>query len=51
MVEEFVQQWVVNGKERLKLFYTNARSWNEKMEELEARMDSKWYDIIAASRT
>ena len=34
----------ISGREKLKIFYTNARSLNNKMEELEAKVDSKEYD-------
>ncbi len=41
----------ISGREKLNIFYTNARSLNNKMEELEAKVDSEEYDIVAVSET
>ena len=37
----------ISGREKLNIFHTNARSLNNKMEELEAKVDSEEYDIVA----
>ena len=41
----------ISGREKLSIFYTNARSLNNKMEELEAKVDSEEYDIVVMSET
>ena len=45
------QENIISGREKLNIFYTNARSLNNKMEELEAKVDSEEYDIVAVSET
>ena len=39
----------ISGKEKLNMFYTNDRSLNNKMEELEAKVNGEEYDIVAVS--
>ena len=39
----------VNGRERLKVLYTNVRSMNGKMEDLEAGMDGEGYDEVVVN--
>ena len=41
----------ISGREKLNIFYTNTRSLNNRMEELESKVDSKEYDILAVSET
>ena len=41
----------ISGREKLNIFYTNARSLNNRMEELEAKVDHEEYDIVAVSET
>ena len=41
----------ISGKEKLNIFHTNARSLNNKMEELDAKVDSEEYDGVAVSET
>ncbi len=36
----------ISGREKVNIFYTNARSLNNKMEELEAKVDNEEYDIV-----
>ena len=43
------QENKISGREKLNIFYTNARSLNNEMEELEAKVDSEEYDIVAVS--
>ena len=43
------QENIISGREKLNMFDTNARSFNNKMEELEAKVDSEEYDIVAVS--
>ena len=45
------QENIISGMEKLKIFHTNARSFNNKMEELEDKIDSEEYDIVAVSET
>ena len=45
------QENIISGREKLNIFYTNTRSLNNKMEELEAKVDSEEYDIVAVSET
>ena len=45
------QENIISGREKLNIFYTNARSFNNKMEDLEAKVDSEEYDIVAVSET
>ena len=44
------QENIISGREKLNLFYANASSFN-KMEELEAKVDSEEYDVVAVSET
>jgi len=41
----------ISGREKLNIFSTNAGSLNNKMEELEAKVDSDEYDIVALRET
>ena len=41
----------ISGREKLNIFYTNARSLNNKMEEFEAKVTNEEYDIVAVSET
>ena len=41
----------ISGREKLNTFQTNARILNYMMEEVEAKVDSKEYDIVAVSET
>ena len=41
----------ISGREKLNIFYTNARSLNNKMEEVESKIDSEEYNIVAVSET
>ena len=41
----------ISGREKLNIFSTNVRSLNNKMEELEAKVDCEEYDIVAVSET
>jgi len=45
------QENTLSGREKLNIFDTNARSSNNKMEELEAKVDNEEYDIVAVSET
>ena len=45
------QENPISGREKLNIFYTNARSLNHKMEELEAKVDGEEYDIVVVSET
>ena len=40
MMSKARQENVISGREKLNIFETNARSFNNKMEELEAKVDS-----------
>ena len=42
---------IVSLREKLNIFHTNARSLNNEMEELDAKMDSEEYDGVAVSET
>ena len=46
-----MQENIISGREKLNIFDTNARSLNNKMEELEAKVYSEEYDIVAVSVT
>ena len=41
----------ISGREKLNIFQTKARSLNNKMDELEAKIDSEVYDRVAVSET
>ena len=41
----------ISGREKFKIFYAIARSLNNKMEELEAKVDIEEYEIVAVSET
>ena len=41
----------ISGRRKLNIFYTNARRVNNKMEELEAKVDCEESDIVAVSET
>ena len=41
----------ISGREKLNILSTNAGSLNNKMEELEAKVDSDEYDIVAVRET
>ena len=41
----------ISGREKLNIFYNNARSLNNKMEELEDKVDREEYIIVAVSET
>ena len=45
------QENLISGREQLNIFSTNARSLNNKMEELEDKVDGEEYDIVAVSET
>ena len=51
MISKVRQENIISGREKLNRFYTNARSLNNKMEELEAKVDSEEYDVVAVSET
>ena len=51
MMSKASQENRISGREKLNIFYTNARSLNNKMEELEAKVDNVEYDIVAVSET
>ena len=51
VVSKARQENRISGREKLNMFYTNARSLNNKMEELEAKVDSEEYNIVAVSET
>ena len=51
MMSKARQENRISGREKLNIFYPNARSLNNKMEELEAKVDSEEYDIVAVSET
>ena len=41
----------ISGREKLNILYTNARNLGNMMEELEVKVDSEEYDIVAVSET
>ena len=49
VISKAKQENIISGRVKLNIFYTNARSLNNKMEELEAKVDSEEYDIVAVS--
>ena len=51
MISKARQENRTSGMEKLNIFYTNARSLNNEMEEIEAKVDSEEYDIVAVSET
>ena len=51
MMSKARQENKISGREKLNIFYSNSRSLNNKMEELEAKVDNKEYDIVAVSET
>ena len=51
MMSKARQENIISGREKLNIFYTNDRSLNNEMEELEAKVDSEEFDIIAVSET
>ena len=51
MMSKAGQENRISGREKLNIFHTNAGSSCNKMEELEAKVDSKEYDIVAVSET
>ena len=51
MMSKARQENRISGREKLNIFSTNARSLNNKMEELEAKVDSEEYYIVAVSET
>ena len=51
MMSKARQENIISGKEKFNVFQTNARSLNNKMEELEAKVDCEEYDIVTVSET
>ena len=51
MMGKITQQNRISGSEKLNIFYTNAMSLNNTMEELEAKVDGDEYDVGAVSET
>ena len=51
MMSKARQENIISGREKLNIFYSNARSLNNNMEELEAKGDSEEYDIVTVSET
>ena len=47
MMSKARQENRISGREKLNIFYPNARSLNNKMEELEAKVDRKEYGMIS----
>ena len=45
------QENPISGREKLNIFYPNARSLNHKIEELEAKVDHEEYEIVVVSET
>ena len=51
MMSKARQENRISGREKLNIFHANARNLNNKMEELEVKVDSEEDDIVTVSET